>query len=92
MWRLSGDFYDYGTVSVQPGDAITTIFDLYSPTGEWIDNWILEPGTAGAAAGETPSSGGITNTFAFTGTLTQVCTPLINCVLKIGLMSERLCS
>jgi hypothetical protein len=59
---------------MQPGDAITSIFDQYPPTGECIDNWILEPGNARAAAGETPSSRRITNTFSFTGTLAQLCT------------------
>jgi hypothetical protein len=36
---------------VYEGNALTTDFELETNSGEWIDNWTLEPGEAGAAAG-----------------------------------------
>jgi len=42
-----------------PGDSFVTDFEYYAPTTEWIDTYVLEPGTAGASAGETPSSGSL---------------------------------
>lgn len=61
---LRGDFKEYGTVPVAPGDALTTTFDL-SSSGAWTDDWTLEPSNGKGGVSEAPG------TFSFTGTLTQ---------------------
>ncbi|KAE9378733.1 hypothetical protein N431DRAFT_460066 [Stipitochalara longipes BDJ] len=75
-YDTAGDYYDYPTVPTTPGDSFITDFEFYAPTTEWIDTYVLEPGTAGASAGETPSSGSLSppasgTTFPSSKTLTQ---------------------
>jgi hypothetical protein len=50
---------------------MTTDFELDTETGKWIDNWTLEPGSAGQAAGEKESSGGVNIGFPKQGPLTD---------------------
>ena len=66
------DYKEYGRVKVTEGDALTTIFELDTSTGEWTDNWILEPGSKGKSNGEQSSSGGVNVAFPYEGALTDV--------------------
>lgn len=47
------------TFIVYPGDTITTLFRWNPMTQNWFDNWLLQPGVQGNAAGETPLGGGL---------------------------------
>ncbi|OZJ02817.1 hypothetical protein BZG36_05215, partial [Bifiguratus adelaidae] len=54
---MMSDYHEYNQVLVYEGNALTTDFELDTNSGEWIDNWTLEPGEAGAAAGTKSDSG-----------------------------------
>ncbi|KAF8856050.1 hypothetical protein BDZ45DRAFT_692161 [Acephala macrosclerotiorum] len=46
-------------LTVYPGDTITTLFRWNPPTQNWFDNWMLQPGDQGNAAGEASAGGGL---------------------------------
>ncbi|KAE8449422.1 hypothetical protein EG329_008030 [Mollisiaceae sp. DMI_Dod_QoI] len=45
--------------ALYPGDTLTTLFRWNPMSQNWFDNWLLQPGEKGHAAGETPTGGGL---------------------------------
>ncbi|CZR52445.1 uncharacterized protein PAC_02322 [Phialocephala subalpina] len=62
-YDAAGDYTEYSTSPVTPGDYITTDFQFYAPTNTWTETQIIEPKASGTASGESPSTTSISVSF-----------------------------